>query len=464
MNWGEILMDRYPPGPKAWLWGLNLAIRFRKTPLEFMTELGSYGDIAFLRLGPYRVYFVNHPDLIREVLITKAKIFQRHERHKQVFRPVDGNSLINSEGDFWLRQRRLVQPAFHTRRMAHHAQATVELTRRMLRGWPPAGIVNVAEEMALLSLALIARAVLDAELSAELRELSQAFFALSPILLREMWMAPFSLPDWLPLPSKWRKRRALQIVNDIVWKHIRERRASSENRGDMLSMLLAAVDEEGDSQGMTDAQARDETITLFNAGHENTAAGLAWVWYLVSSHPEVEAELVREVDEVLGGLPATVEDLTRLRYTESVIKESMRLYPPAWVLFTREALAEVELGGYRIPTGSNVILSPYVTHRDARFFENPEQFDPGRFAPGRAERIPPYAYFPFGAGPHVCIGNGFAMMEMTLIVATVLQQCRLAPTPGQEAVEPELVLALRPKGGLRVTVNRRQVRTAVETS
>jgi cytochrome P450 len=453
-------MDRYPPGPKARLWGLNLVNRFRTAPFRYMTELGSYGDIAYLRLGFSRIYFVNHPDLVRDVLVTKAKLFERHERHKRVFRPVDGNSLINSEGDFWLRQRRLVQPAFHAHRLARYAQTTVEHTQRMLRGWPSAGIIDVADEMARLTLAIIAKAVLDAEVSGELRQLGEAFSALSPILLREM-TAPFRLPDWLPLPGKRRKRRALRTINDVVWKHIRERRGSGEDRGDMLSTLLAAVDEEGDGTGMTDAQARDEAITLFNAGHENTAAALTWVWYLVSENPEIEAKLVREVEEVLGDRPATADDLTGLRYTECVIKESMRLYPPAWVLFTRKALADTELGGYRIARGSNVVLSPYVTQRDARFFENPERFDPERFSPGRAERIPPYAYFPFGAGPHVCIGSAFALREMILIVATVLQRCRLTPAPGQGTVEPELVLALRPKGGLRVTVCPRRIPLAV---
>jgi cytochrome P450 len=220
-------------------------------------------------------------------------------------------------------------------------------------------------------------------------------------------------------------------------------------------MLLLAVDEEGDRRGMTDEQARDEAMTLFNAGHDSTAAGLAWIWYLVAKHPAVQDRTVKEVDEAVGGRAVTFADLPRLGYAERVVRESLRLYPPTWSLFPREALAEVELGGYVVPKEAWVSIFPWVLHRDARWVPEPERFDPDRFAPGRAEQIPQYAYIPFGAGPHACIGKGFAMMEMTLILATVLQQYRVELLPGQETVEPEPLIALRPKAGVRVAVSRR---------
>jgi cytochrome P450 len=245
------------------------------------------------------------------------------------------------------------------------------------------------------------------------------------------------------------------LVNhpDLIREIIRERRASGKDHGDLLSMLLLAVDEEGDGTGMSDEQARDEAVTMFNAGHDSTAAALAWIWYLVARHPEVEERLVEETRRVLGSRTATANDLPNLAYTEWVVRESLRLYPPVWALFARVPQADVELGGYTIPAGSWVYIFPWVTQRDARFFENPERFDPERFAPGRVETIPQYAWIPFGGGPHVCIGQTLATSEIVLIVATVLQDFRLSFAPDQpREVVPEPLLAIRPKGGLRMTL------------
>jgi cytochrome P450 len=327
----------------------------------------------------------------------------------------------------------------------------VEYTRRMLDRWQPGATVDAAAEMTHLSLAVIARTLFDVELTGRAAELGAAVAVLSETFVREL-SQPFLLPDWLPLPGKRRKRRAMRTLDGLIWDIIRQRRASGADRGDLLGMLLTAVDEEGDGRGMTDRQARDEALTLFNAGHDSSAAAMAWVWHLLARHPEAEARAAREAADVLGDRPATLADLPRLPYTDMVVKETLRLYPPAVALVAREALADVELGGYVVPRRSWVYLSPYVTQRDPRFFEDPERFDPERFAPGRAERIAPYAYFPFGGGPHVCIGNTFAMMEVTLVTATVLQRYRPAAPPGQGPVEPELHVAIRPRGGLRLTV------------
>ena len=450
-------MSRRPPGPTDWLFGFGNVNRLRKDPLRFILDLGrTYGDIASFRLPlpPFRLYLVNHPDLIREVLITKGKSFRKLEKHTRALKQFAGNGLVASEGDLWLRQRRLVQPAFHTRRMSRYAQVVVDHTRRMLEGWRSGTVVNMPDEMRQLTAAIIVKALFDAELTGNAARLTEVSQILSDTTLRET-IALFSLPDWLPLPGKRRKRWALQTLNRLISDIIHERRASGEDKGDLLSMLFLAVDDEGDRRGMTDQQVRDEVTSLFTAGHDTVAAALTWTWYAIAQHPDVEARLLQEVESVLGERPATLEDVPGLQYTGMVAKESLRLYPPLWGLMTSETLTDVELGGYEIPKGNWIFLSPYVTHRDPRFFENPEQFDPKRFAAGRSERIPPYAYFPFGAGPHVCIGNAFAMMEMTLIVPTILQQFRVAFAPGQGEVVPEPHITIRPKGGLRMVVSKR---------
>lgn len=451
-------MASLPPGPRDKLFGLSFARRLQREPLEFLTRLGrEYGDVARLSMGPVCVYLVNHPDLIRGVLLTKARSFRKLERIKRVFRAIDGNGLILSEGDFWVRQRRLVQPAFQPRRMGRYAEIVVEYTRRLLERWQSHATLDVAAEMTQLTCAIIARLLFDVELTGKAAELGRAVHTISKAGTTELG-AFFNLPDWLPLPEKRRKRWAIGTLDAVIRDVLRRRRESGDDKGDLLSMLLLAVDEEGDGTGMTDEQARDEAMTLFNAGHDTTAAALAWTWYLVATHPEVEARLREEAESVLGSRDPTYDDVSKLKYAEMVVKESMRLYPPTWGLFGREAVEDLTLGPYHVPKGTWAYIFPWVTHRDGRFFENPESFDPERFAPGRVENIPQYAYVPFGAGPHVCIGKGLAMTEMTLIVPMVIRQFRLE-LPAEETVEPEPLLSLRPKGGLRLTVTRRKSST-----
>jgi len=448
-------MPKYPPGPKDALLGLNLARKFRSHSLAFITEVGrTYGDLAYFRMGPVRAYFVNNPQLIREVLVAKHKSFRRAPVVVGPLRKIDGNGLVLSEGDFWLRQRRLMQPAFAAKRFDAYGQVTVDYTRRMLEQWKPGGTLDVVDAMTRLTLEIIAKTLFDVELEGRAARLGEAVRVVSEVFVSEAGY-PLHFPDWFPLPSKLRKRWAMRTLDELVWSIIHQRRASGGDRGDLLSMLLLAVDEEGEGGGMTDRQARDEAMTLFNAGHDSTAAALAWIWYLVAGHPAVEAKLVEEVDGVLGDRSATYADGARLPYAEMVVKESLRLFPPTWSLFPRETVAPVELGGYTIPKRAWVYIFPWVTHRDPRFFEEPELFDPQRFAPGRAERIPPYAYIPFGAGPRVCIGNTFATMEMILILATVLQKFRVKLAAEQPEVEPEPLIAIRPRGGLRVSISRR---------
>jgi len=441
----------YPPGPKDRSFGLSTARRFRTRTLEFITDLSrNYGDLAYFPIGPYRIYFVNHPTLVREVLVTKAKQFPKEPNSTKVLSQIDGQGLAVTKGDVWLRQRRLVQPAFHVRRFNHYADITVEQTRRLTERWRSGVALNVADEMTHQALDVIAKALFDVEIGDQVEQLREAVRIFAETLFSEVSSAPFKLPDWLPLPAKRRKRWAIQTVDTLIRGIIRERRATGEDKGDLLSMLLLAVDEVGNGKGMTDEQARDEAVTLFRAGHDSTAAGLAWIWYLLARHPEVEARLIEEVDEVLGSRPATYADLSRLTYAEMVVKESLRLYPPTWALFSREPGADVEVGGYTIPRGAKVFIFPWGIHRNPQFFQDAEKFDPERFAADRVEQMTPGAYIPYGLGPHLCIGASFASMQMLLTVVTVLQRFRLALVPGHGPVEPEPHIAIRPKGGLQM--------------
>jgi cytochrome P450 len=450
------MTDRHPPGPGLSWFPLRAARNMRTRTLPYLCELArAYPDIVYLRFGHLRSYFVFHPDLVREVLVAKAKRFARSGRQVDVLRQWDGNGLALSDGDFWLRQRRLVQPAFSPRRLAAYGQAMVAAARRLAERLKDRPEVEISQTMTDLTLEIIARTMFDVDVSQEARRLGEAVEVLSRTAKREM-ESPFTLPLWLPTAHNRRKRWAMRYLDDTVRRIIRERRASGTDRGDLLSMLLLAVDEEGDGRGMTDEQARDEAMTLLLAGHDTTAATLNWVWFELCRHPEVEARVVEELESELHGRPPTAEDVPRLRYLDRVIKETLRRYPPAWVLFARVARDEVEVGGYRIPKGGLVYPATYMTHHDPRWFPEPERFDPGRFAPGRVEQIPPFAYYPFGAGPRVCIGMAFATTEMVLVLATLLQRFRAALVPGQPSeVEIEATMSLRPKGGIRLVFTSR---------
>jgi cytochrome P450 len=433
----------------------------KRDVLGYYTELHRcYGDVVHLRFGPYHIYVLFHPDAVREVLVAKAKQFRRFPRPMQVLAQWNGNSVLITEGDEWLRQRRMVQPAFHPRRFENYASCMVALTRSRLDRWlksiETAGSIEIeiGKGMTDLTLEIIAKTMFDAEISAESSDIGRAVAILSEIATKEM-QQPWSLPDWLPLSEKRRKRWAMQRLNETVRRFIRERRASGMDKGDLLSMLLLAVDEEGDGGRFTDEQARDQSMTLLIAGHDTTAAGLTWLFYCLARHPKAAALVHQELDSVLGGREPTANDLPQLSYTERVVKETLRLYPPAIAVFMRQALAEVEIAGYTLPRNSLVQIFPYICQRDARWFPDPERFDPDRFLPERQRTLPPFAYFPFGGGPRVCIGNTFAMMEMTLVAATLLQHLRVEIAAGQEEAQPVALMSLRPKGAVRLRWTKR---------
>jgi cytochrome P450 len=443
-------MKGNPPGPKGhWLLG-NLP-EFGADALGFLRELTGYGDLASYRFGPFRSYHISHPDYFHQVLVTDARKFYKTRRVKQVLRETTGNGILTSDGEFWKRQRKLVQPAFHANRIGAYADTIVQLTDQMLADWQPGQKLDVSSAMSGLTVKIISKILFDAEPGVSLDQIQAA---IGPALevIDERFNQLMVAPSWLPTPNNRRLKKSVALLDSIIQRFIDDRRALGEDKGDLLSMLLAAQDEDGSV--MTDQQVRDEAMTLFGAGHETTAVTLMWVWYLLSQHPDVEARLHQEVDRVLGDRPATLADLKHLPYTEMIVKEALRLYPPAWIT-TREVIEPVEIGGYTLAKGSIVTLCFYWLHRDPRFFDQPDVFDPERFSPANEASIPKYAYLPFGAGPRVCIGNALAMMEARLILATIAQRFRLVLPPGEQVVA-ERLFTLRPKGGLRMALRERE--------
>lgn len=441
----------HPPGPKRKFLGANF-IAFRRDPLAYLQAAArEHGDIVYFKIGPQNVYFLNHPDHIKDVLVThnqnfiKGRALQRSKR-------LLGEGLLTSEGEFHRRQRRLAQPAFHKQRIASYGVMMTEYAERTSARWRDGATLDMSHEMMRLTLGIVGKTLFDADVESEAQEIGESLNALMELF--NAMLLPFSeLLEKLPLPQNRRFQMAKDRLDTTIYRMIDERRRTGGDRGDLLSMLLLAQDEEGDGKGMTDQQVREEALTIFLAGHETTANAMTWTWYLLSQHPEVEAKLHEELNRVLEGkrLP-TFEDVPSLGYTEMVFAESMRLYPPAWAI-GRLALNDYEIGGYVIPTGSLVLLSQYVMHRDERFYPDPTRFDPERWTPEARESRPTYSYFPFGGGPRRCIGEGFAWMEGILLIATLAREWRMRLVPNHP-VEPRPVITLRPKHGMRMTLNR----------
>jgi cytochrome P450 len=392
-----------------------------------------------------------HPDDVHDVLVKRASKFYKPRQTKTIFNRFLGNGLIVSDGDFWKRQRKLAQPAFHTRRIEAYAQTMVEYTHKLMDGWHDGEARDADQEMMKLTMSIVAKTLFDADVSGDADEIGAAMTVIQEIVNKQFNSLLPPLPEWIPTQENRREHKAVEALDRVIGRIINERRASGEDKGDLLSMLLLAEDENGER--MTDSQVRDEAMTLFLAGHETTSNALTWTWYLLSQHPEVEAKLHDELAIVLGGRAPTLADLGQLKYTEMIIKESLRLYPPAWG-FSREPLEDVEVGGYTLEKGKPVFVIPYIQHRDPRWFDTPERFLPERWGEGLEERLPKNAYIPFGGGPRICIGNSFALMEARLLLATIAQQYRLTLKPGY-TVTPEPLITMRVKGGLPVTLHAR---------
>src|SRR5229473_1371593 len=449
--------SKFPPGPseglRRWSFGpLN------ENPLDYFTRLArEYGDIAGIRVVNFRTIFINHPDTIEEVLVANARKYIKG-RVLRANRHVFGEGLLTSEGDFWLRQRRLAQPAFHRARIASYAATMVEYTRRMLDDWRGGEERDAHQEMMRLTLQIVGKTLFDADVERDAQEVGKSLELLLEI--GADFRRTIFVPHWLPTPANVRVKREVAQIEKILYRIIAERRGSGRDAGDLLSMLLAAQDEDGSR--MTDRQLRDETITLFLAGHETTACTLSWTWWLLAQNPAAEAKLHAELDAVLGDRAPSLDDLPRLVYAGQVITESLRLYPAAWGL-ARLAVEDHEIAGYPVTKGMGVTMAQWVVHRDTRWYEAPEEFRPKRWENDLMKRLPRFAYFPFGGGPRQCIGNTFAVMEATLILATIARKFRLRLVSNHPVV-PLASITLRPRHGVRVKLESREKKEAVSSS
>lgn len=446
-------MVRLPPGPRSRYPGSHL-VAFRRSPLDFLQRLArDYGDVAAVSLGRTRIFLVSDPELIKDVLVTHHQHFHKGPGLQRAKHLV-GEGLLTSEGEHHRRQRRLAQPAFHQRRLATYGDLMVtcaEATGERWRSGPAQ--VDVHQEMLRLTLAIVGRTLLGSDIEGDAAEIGRAVAA-SLAVFQRFSMLPFaSLLERLPLPAVIRFERARARLEAIISHLIETRRAEGADRGDLLSMLLLATDEENPGDRMTDVQLRDEALTILLAGHETVANALSWTWYLLARHPEVESRLHAELSSALGERRPTAEDLPRLDYARRIVAEALRLYPPAWVI-GRRAMAPLELGGWVVPGGTVVLMSPWVTQRDPRWFPEPERFDPERWTDAARGDRPRFSYFPFGGGPRVCIGEHFAWMEAVLVLTTLARTWRPGLVPGaQVALQPSVTL--RPRHGLPMELRAR---------
>ena len=450
-----------PPGPKGRFYVGSLPERRRDPIGLFLGAARTYGDVVCFSFGPRKVFLVNSHENVKHVLVDNHKNYIKGFGYDKL-EPMLGKGLLTSEGEFWRQQRKLSQPIFHRQRLAALADAMTEKTAAMLDGWEQkyetSGgqepiFFDVAAEMMRLTLRVVSQTLLGTDISGgDADAVGKSLTALIAETNRRI-LSLFPLPLTVPTPQNIKIKKDLRVINDVVYRIIKEHRQATEEAPDLLTMLMKARDEDT-GIGMTDTQLRDEVMTMFLAGHETTANALSWTLYLLSKNPGVERKLVDELESVLGGRRPGFNDLSQLKYTAMVLEEALRLYPPAWI-FSREAVANDVIGGFKIPKNGIVVMSPYVTHRNTKYWDNPEGFDPERFTPENSASRPKFAYFPFSGGPRICIGQQFAMMEAQLVLAMVLQKYRCDLMPGYN-VQAEPLLTLRPRGGLMMGLVRRK--------
>jgi cytochrome P450 len=426
--------------------------RVREDQLSVLTPELFGQDIAYNRILFLHTFLINKPEFIEHVLLTHQRNYRKSDFLRSILGPLLGEGLLISEGELWRRQRRIAAPAFHAKRVAAFVGAMTSCAEATLARWGRmSGPLDMAAEMLALTLDIVARTMFSTDVGGEiasLRRLTDVVVALRPSTLDLL-----GLPGWIPRPQPAAYRRAIAEFEALVARFLAERRADGRDRGDLLSMLLAARDPET-GQGMSDKQLRDEIITILLAGHETVANALTWTWYLLARHPEAEARLHHELDRVLGGRVPTFADLAELEWTRMVVEEAMRLYPPAHTI-SRTAIGEDCIGGMRVPAGAAVTINIFVTHRNPNLWGEPERFAPERFAPEAAARRHRFAYLPFGGGPRICIGNGLALVEAKAILATIAQRYRVRLVP-DHVVEPIGLVTLRAKNGVRVTLEPRE--------
>ena len=440
---------KFPPGPPPNLIR-SLFGAMQQNPLDYFTAMAQkYGDVSGMRIGKFRSLFINRPDLIEDVLVNNARLYHKGRvlrANKYLF----GEGLLTSEGDFWLRQRRLAQPAFHRVRVNAYAATMAEYAGQLIETWRNGEERDIHEEMMQLALRIVSKTLFDADVMRDAKEIGETLDVLLQIAAN--FGRTILVPLWVPSPRNIRAKLGIKRLEKVIYRIIAERRAGGRDTGDLLSILLHAQDEEGSH--MNDRQLRDETITLFLAGHETTANTLAWTWWLLAQNPAVEKKFHEELDGVLGGRTPEVDDLPRLTFLNNVLTESLRLYPTAWGM-ARLAAEEHEIAGYPVRRGYGVAFAQWVIHRDARWFDAPLEFRPERWENGLAKQLPRFAYFPFGGGPRQCIGNTFALMEASVVLATIGQKFRFQLVP-EHKVTPLASITLRPKNGVQVRLETRK--------
>lgn len=425
---------------------------FRRDPLRFLCAMRErHGDVVNVAIGPLRMALLSHPDLVEDVLVTRNRLWLKDRFLQTTLRPVLGEGLLSSEGETWRKQRRLAQPAFHRDRIAAYADIMVEHASRLASEWKDGDVRDVHKDMMRLTLDIVAQALFGANVGDRADEVAESIDAVLAVVSDPLEVF---VPLLKRLPTRQRRRfdRAVASLDAIVYGMIEKRRGAETD--DLLSMLLSARDEDGSR--MSDKQLRDECLTLFLAGHETTAINLSWTWVLLAQHPEVERRLLAEIDEVLGARRATAADVPKLRFTGQVIAESLRLYPPAWSM-GREAKEDVDLGPFTIPKGEQVWFCPWSIQRDRRWFDAPDRFLPDRWSGDLAKRLHRYAYFPFGGGPRLCIGQAFAQMEAVLVLVTLLRAYHVE-VQAKPRVVAEPSVTLRPRHGVRVRLEGRSSR------
>lgn len=432
-----------PPSPPRWRSLLGAIRFFTRDRIQNLHDLHSeYGDFVLSQLGRTKIYFVANPEAIQECLVSRHKDFHK-SRSYFALRLVMGNGLVTSEGDFHLRQRRMIQPAFHRDRIREYGLAMVQFAAQARDEYQAGQSYDINRSMMRVTLYIVAKALFNSDVTADARRIGKALDTL--MHMDAVFLNPFGpLIAKLPLPINRLRKKMVADIDDVIYRMIAERRASGD-QGDLMSMLLAARDED-DGTGMSDLQVRDEAVTLFLAGHETTANALTWTWMLLAQHPDIEAKFHEELDRVLEGREPTPEDYGKLVYTRQILAESMRLYPPVWA-FAREAVSDTTIGGYPLLAGSQVIICSHVVHRDPKLYPDPERFDPERFTEANSAGRHKFAYFPFGGGRRLCIGEGFAWMEGVLVLATIGQKWKFRLKEDFHLVrDPHITL--RPRGGL----------------
>ena len=445
------MKHKIPPGPKSNIPFANL-YNFRQDSINFLNEIASeYGDIVHFKMGPLKVVYLNHPKYIKEVLITQNSNFVKG-RPLELAKKILGDGLLTSEGDFHKRQSRILQPAFHLKMMDTYAPAMIEYASRLMANWEDGKEVDMFEEMVRLGTGIAGKTLFNVDIEEEVPEINDALKDIMNLFgIITMPLAELSLK--LPFPGTFRFNKAKERLDNTIYRIIDERRDKRMNNGDFLSLLLKAQDELG-KDGMTDLQIRDEALTFFLTAFDTTSLALTWTWYLLAQNPKAETKMHEEIDRVLQGRTPTADDYPQLKYTRMVFEESMRLYPPIYII-SREALEDFQIGDFTVPGGSIVLMSPYLIHRDERFHREPEKFNPLSSVERSVGPDSKYAYLPFSAGARSCIGQHFAWYEGVLVLASIGQKWKASLDPNHK-IELQQLINLRPKNGVKMKLHRRE--------